>query len=329
MMDYIDTDTLHMLGRVITDELIAVNVEAITTLPAEYKNTVQEKNKYVIQLFLIRKKNLKPKTKEGYLNAIKRLITSINYKPLDAMDENDIDWYLTAYERRNVSSGGRINKPATVNNERHYLSAFFSWMRRAKLISDNPVDGIEPIKVVQPPIDYYTAEEMAQMRDACRNIRERAILETFRSTGARVGEVSEIRRDQVNMDTGDILILSKKSELYRMIYLDEDARHYYRLYLENRSDDSPYMFVGCRAPHSKLSTDAYRGIFKEIGLRAGIKTRVYPHKMRKTLGMGLKNKGCDLGTIQEILGHKNPMVTAMYYAQSTPDTLRQVRSRVL
>ena len=56
--------------------------------------------------------------------------------------------------------------------------------------------------------------------------------------------------------------------------------------------------------------------------------RVYPHKMRKTLGMNLKNRGVDLGIIQEVLGHANPAVTSQYYAQSTPKTLRSVRERL-
>jgi integrase len=77
-----------------------------------------------------------------------------------------------------------------------------------------------------------------------------------------------------------------------------------------------------------MSTCGIRCAFKIIGERAGIQCRVYPHKMRKTLGMTLKNKGVDIGTIQEIMGHASPAVTAEYYAQSTPATLRYVRERV-
>ena len=62
--------------------------------------------------------------------------------------------------------------------------------------------------------------------------------------------------------------------------------------------------------------------------RAGLTCRVYPHKSRKTLGMNLKNRGVDIGTIQEIMGHADPGVTARYYAQSNPRTLRSVRERV-
>lgn len=64
---------------------------------------------------------------------------------------------------------------------------------------------------------------------------------------------------------------------------------------------------------------------KEIAEHAGVTNRCYPHKMRKTLGMELKNRGVDIGTIQEVLGHADSKVTSMYYAQSTPDTLRMIR----
>ena len=66
---------------------------------------------------------------------------------------------------------------------------------------------------------------------------------------------------------------------------------------------------------------------KRIGERENMECRVYPHKMRKTLGMKLKNSGIDIGTIQEVLGHANPTVTSRYYAESTPDTLRDIRRR--
>lgn len=52
------------------------------------------------------------------------------------------------------------------------------------------------------------------------------------------------------------------------------------------------------------------------------------HKMRKTLGMDLKQHGLDIDIIQEILGHASPAVTSMYYAQSTTESLRSVRQRL-
>lgn len=327
MMEHMSTDALHILERVIVDELVQVNIEVINTLPVEAKDSVFQKNKYIIQLFLIKKKNLKERTKHGYLKAVKRLLTAIDFKPLDKIDDNDIEWYLNLYERRNLSSSGKLNSAQSVNNEMRFLSAFFTWMRRAKMISENPVEGVEPMRIIQKPIDYFTPEEMARLRDACSNTRDRAIFEVFRSTGARVGEIADIRQEQINMQNGDIQIISEKSNQYRTLFLDADALYYYKLYHESRDDDSPYMFVSFCKPHGGMSTCAYRGVFKKLGVMAGIKTRVYPHKLRKTLGMMLINKGVSLSVVKEILGHSDTAVTSTYYAQSTPDTLRYERMK--
>lgn len=329
MSKYIEQQAvMAVLEQVIQQELVRVNMEEITTLPAERMDDVAERNKYLIQLFMVKKRDLAKGTLTGYLSAVKRLIVEINGKSLDQMDETDIDWYLSQYERRNLSSGGHKNAATTVNNERRFLSAFYTWMRKAKLIPDNPVECIPAKKVALKPIDYYTPEQMARMRDACQNARERAIIEVFRSTGARVGEIVGITLEQADLETGDIWIQGEKGGRYRTIYLDDDARHYYRLYMDSRKDDSPYLFPQSRKPYGQMTTCGMRGIMKEVGRRAGIKCRVYPHKMRKTLGMNLKNHGVDIGTIQEVLGHASPAVTSQYYAQSTPRTLRGIRERM-
>ena len=126
---------------------------------------------------------------------------------------------------------------------------FYTWMRKAKLIADNPVECIPSKKVALKPIDYYTPEEMARIRDACKNPRERAIIEVFRSTGARVGELAEVKLDQVDLETGDIWIQGEKGGRYRTIYLDEDARYYYKQYLAGRKGDSHIFF---RNPESLM-----------------------------------------------------------------------------
>lgn len=325
MAQYLEQTVIRILEKVIVSELVKVNMEEITTLPAEYHNDTDRKNQYIIQLFIV-KKRIKENTKEAYLHAVKRLITLVN-KPLTDIDTTDISYYFNWYEKHNTLSGGKKNQAATVNNERRFLSAFFTWMRKEKLINENPVESTEPLKTIRKPIDYFKSEEISKMRDACKNPRERALIEVLRSTGMRVGELISVTTEQIDWTTGDILILGEKGDNYRPVYLDDDAQHYYKIYLDSRTDDSEYMFPTSRKPHNMMATCGIRSVLKTIGKRAGIKSRVYPHKMRKTLGMSLKNKGVDIGTIQEIMGHANPGVTAQYYAQSTPETLRGVRQR--
>ena len=321
-----DHDTLAILDSVISIELTKVNLQEICSLPAEWKTDAEQRNAYLIELFKIKKRALKKATLDGYVRAVKHFAEMIG-KPLDKADTFDVEWYLAQYEKRPGTKGPRVQN-TTYNNERRFLSAFYTWMRKAKIIEENPVEATEPKKVALKPIDYFSRAEIIHMRDACKNVRERAIIEVFRSTGARVGEISEIRTEQVNLETGDILIEGEKGGRYRTLYLDDDARYYYGMYLESRTDASPFMFPQSRKPYGQMSVCGFRTIIKNVGARADVKSAVYPHKMRKTLGMNLKNRKVDIGIIQEILGHASPAVTSMYYAQSTPKTLRDVREMV-
>lgn len=324
MKEYLDIDTIQILETVIVQEFSKLNIEEITTLPAKTRNSIDEQNKYIIDLFRYKKRALKKGTKVNYLNAIKRLITLI-YKPLTQIDDMDIFNYLQWYEQRNMGTTGKKNNSSTMNNERLFLSAFFSWMRKERLRPDNPVETIEKKKVIRKPIDYFKKDEMAKLRDACRNPRDRALVEVFRSTGARVNEITPITLDMIDWTTGDIEIQGEKSDRYRAIWLDVDARHYLKKYLDTRNDSNPHMFVHSRGRHEQLHAEGIRAVMRKLRERAKIKDRVYPHKYRKTLGMSLKNRGVDIGIIQEVMGHASPAVTAMYYAQSTPETLRRVR----
>lgn len=326
MSDYLDNTALDILQKVIREQLVAVNMEEITTLPAELQASVEEQNRYYISLMLIKKRNLADETKKQYRDAILRLV-SIREKPLNKMDENDIDVYLAWYEQRNVAAGRGKNQASTCNNERRYLSAFFTWMRKERFMTYNPVEGTEPMKEVKKPIDYFRPTQIEELREGCETLRDRAIIEVLRSTGARVGEVPQINREDLDWKTGDILIQGEKGGRYRTLYVDEVARFHLKKYLDQRKDDKEAMFVWAKAPYNRLGKSGIRAAVKKIGEREGMECRVYPHKLRKTLGMNLKNSGADIGEIQQILGHANPTVTSRYYAESTPETLRGVRRR--
>ena len=324
MADYVDKAVLQILCNLIEEQLVRVNVEEITTLPAEVNNSIDEQNKYVVQLFLIKKEELKEETKYNYLNAIKKLLTQID-KPLTEMTDIDIKQYLRWYERRNVDKTGKVNKASTINNERRYLSAFFNWMRVEKLIYDNPVESVGKKRTDKGQIDYYTPEEIEKLREGCQTKRDRAMIEVLRSTGLRVGEFCSINIEDVDFKTGDVWVRREKDGLNTPAYIDEAAMYYLQQYLQERTDDCEALIIGKRAPYSRLMPCGVRAARKDIARRQGMSCKVYPHKFRKTLGMTLKNKGYDIGVIQEVLGHTSPATTSKYYAESTSDTLRSIR----
>ena len=323
---YVDKDAVDVLQRVLEEQFVFLNMEKISTLPAEIDRSKDEKNRYLIGLYQVKKRNLAQKTLEQYVRAIKSLAAVIDKSYTD-MDELDIDYYLRWYEQRNTRNNQGKNQASTCNNERRYLSAFFTWLRKERFRTDNPVELTEPLKEIQKPIDYFRPAEMEELREGCRSVRDRAIVEVLRSTGARVGELVEINREDINWQTGDILILGEKSGRYRTIYLDEVARYHLRKYLDQRADDDEALFVADRKPFGRLHTSGIRNILKQISKRMDMDCRVYPHKLRKTLGMNLRNAGVDIGDVSDVLGHANTTVTKRHYAQATPETLRDIRRR--
>ncbi len=126
MAQYLDKAVLQILENVIEEQFVKVNMEEITTLPAEVNRSIDEQNLYIIELFKIKKESLRDETKYNYLNAIKKLLTQVD-KPLTEMTDIDISYYLRWYQDRNIQTTGKRNMNSTVNNERRFLSAFFSW----------------------------------------------------------------------------------------------------------------------------------------------------------------------------------------------------------
>lgn len=328
MSMYVDKYAVDVLQRVLEEQFVFLNVEKISTLPAEIDHTTEEKNRYLIGLYQVKKRNLSSKTVEQYVRAVRSLAAVID-KPYTDMDELDIDYYLRWYAQRHTRNNKGQNQASTCNNERRYLSAFFTWLRKERFRTDNPVELTEPLKEVQKTIEYFRPAEMEELREGCRSVRDRAIVEVLRSTGARVGEVVAINTADINWQTGDILIQSEKSGRYRTIYLDEVARYHLQKYISQREDDDPALFVASRKPFVRLHTCGIRNILKQIAKRMGMECRVYPHKLRKTLGMNLRNSGVDIGDVSEVLGHANTTVTKRHYAQATPETLRDIRRRAV
>lgn len=216
MKEHLPMDVLAILETVLAKEFAAVSMEEVNLLPVDVRNSVEEQNRQIVELFKYKKRNLKPATIDNYLRAVGQIATMTG-KALTRIDDMDIYNYLQWYENRNMSITGKRNQNSTINNERLYLSAFFSWMRKNRLRTDNPVEVTERRKVVRKPIDYFKRDDMAKLRDACQTTRDRALVEVLRSTGARVNEITAITTDMIDWQTGDIVIQSEKSDKYRTI----------------------------------------------------------------------------------------------------------------
>lgn len=305
MRVHTDTNTLLILEKVIVQNLQGIEITKSETCPATIDNT----NQYIKELFWARKApKLSSETTKYYLSTIDELIAIIN-KPLINVTESDVEYYLMTKQKSN--SG------ASLNNLLRNLSAFFTWMRKAKIIPSNPCDGIERFATPTKPIDHLDAQQVELLKNGCKFKRDRALIEFMRCTAMRRGEIPSVKIQDIDFRTGRLLIYGKKSHKYRTVYLDNVALYYINEYLDERKvgeNSKEPLFTHVRGDMTRaLDVDGIYVAIKNIARRANIDKNVYPHIFRKTVATNIVKRGGSDEIAGEYLGHAPRNVTARHY----------------
>lgn len=331
MRVHIDSVTTDILNKVIVKTLFNVDVIDKETGLCTRENT----NEYIIERFNVRKApKLSPNSAEAYLGSIGRLIRFTNKSLIDIIDM-EVEYYIDWYAKN--GNKGKGNTAVTVNNELRNISAFYDWMRKSRIITVNPCDGVDKYPEIEKPIDHLEDWEFEALRDACKIktknkishldeyiecLRDRAIIEFLRSTAVRVGECVSVNWQDIDFQKGKILIYGEKGKAYREVCLDDMAKWHVKKYIDSRTDTNPALFVGVRGDSERLQTSGVRAALKVVRLRSGLKRRIYPHLFRKTTASNMAKRGCPGELIALYLGHKNSNVTNKHYAHRSPEMVR-------
>lgn len=329
MSPYLNSKIMDILNQVLIKALYPVDVIEMETLPAAHETT----NEYVLKLYEVKKlPKLSKQTARYYLFTIKHFIDFTGKSLLNVTDM-DVELYLHAYAKKG-------NSEATVNNERRNLSSFFTWMRKCHLITENPVENVEKWSEVEKPIDYLKDWEMEALRDACtlkgngtlvdireykECLRNRALLEFLRSTAVRVGECVATNREDVNWQTGDVLVYGEKTKAYRTVCLDDVAKYHLKKYIDSRTDSYTALFISVRKGHGRIQKTGIEYVLRTMAKRASLTRRVYPHLLRKTTATNMAKRGCPRELVAFYLGHKNGNTKTLnrHYAATDPAQITQ------
>jgi len=197
------------------------------------------------------------------------------------------------------------------------LRSFFKFLVREGLLKSNPIAGIAtPKRDKRLPRFMQEAEVEKLIKAPSRGItglRDRAILETLYSTGMRVSEL-------VNMDTGHcdfiggVVKVFGKGKKERFSPIGEKAIKAIREYLKSSSDQRTAgknaVFLNRRS--GRLTTRSIRRIVDRYIKEASLKEKISPHTLRHSFATHLLNRGADLRSVQELLGHANLSSTQIY-----------------
>lgn len=274
----------------------------------------QVDNDRYIDMFLEAKRveNLSKRTIAYYEQVIRKCVGFMG-KPLRLVDANDIRRCLAwAMTERNCS-------PTTVNNERRCLSTFFQWLENEDVIRKSPVKRTKALKEEKADKKPFSDDEVAKLRDSCRDEREKAMFELLLSSGMRVSELCGLDRADMDMAGRECDVLGKGNKR-RTCYFSAEAKLHIELYLESRDDLEPALFVAKCSPHARLGKSTVEKSMRDLGRRAGV-DNVHPHRFRRTMATNSLRRGMKLEEIQQLLGHSN-MDTTLIYAKVDKELLK-------
>lgn len=248
-----------------------------------------------------------PKTIYGYERCLLHLLQVVKRNYVD-MTVSDLRYFLAYEKSRGVSN-------RTLENTRTRVQSFFNWLVDEDIITKNPCKTIAPIKYTSKVRDPFSSIEIDAMRSACKNAKERAIIEFLLATGVRVSELCSIQLSDINFNTNTIVVRKGKGQKQRTVYMNDLSKKHLLTYLESRNVSGAYLFYNkWKEP---LNDGGVRHILKVIEERAGL-AKVHPHRFRRTFATQLSNRGMPVQEIKHLLGHSD-LNTTMEYVVTSDD----------
>ena len=231
------------------------------------------------------------RTLNYYETTIKTMIEKLS-KKVNSIETEDLRNYLSEYQAKNNCS------KVTIDNVRRILSSFFAWLEDEDYIMKSPVRRIHKVKATQTVKETYTDEELEEMRDACIEIRDLAMVDFLASTGVRVGELVNLDRVDIDMQERSCVVLGKGGK-EREVYFDARTKIHLQNYLNARTDNNPALFVSLLRPYDRLKISGVEIRLRELGKRINIK-KIHPHKFRRTMATKAIDKGMPIEQVQSI-----------------------------
>lgn len=202
------------------------------------------------------------------------------------------------------------------------LRGLFAWAKEHDRLDTDPARLVRGPKASKRVPRFLTPDEIdallgQRFEDTPQGHRDRAVLEVLYSTGCRVSECAGLLLSRIDLDEGFARVLGKGNK-QRLAMLGEPALSAIRSWLPQRRElvqksgrrDPDALFV------NKLGRPlSARWLFQTVvdrAKKAGLQTSLTPHGLRHSFATHLLDRGADLRTVQELLGHARLVTTEIY-----------------
>ena len=210
--------------------------------------------------------------------------------------------------------------PATIHRKAACLRSFYRHLRREDLIDDDPAAKLPTPrrgKKLPEVLSYSEVQKLlAQPRGDDKTVtRDRALLELMYASGLRASETIGLEVGDIDVENG-VLRARGKGSKERLVPVGDKALAAVRIYLRSgrptlvRTGDEKKLFLNFRG--GPLTRQGLYKIVSRHAESAGLKGRMSPHTLRHSFATHLLSGGCDLRSVQEMLGHADLSTTQLY-----------------
>lgn len=277
------------------------------------------------QEYLISERHYSEHTLTSYLTDITTLLRFLDTEEFGLLDQVTprISRYYVATLHENYS-------PKSIARKISSLRSLYQFLVDDDLIVDNPFLNIElPKQGKKLPKFIYPdeIENLFQSIDTSTKLGKRnyLILEFLYGTGVRVGELCQIKLNDIDYFQ-DLVLVHGKGSKDRLVPLHsrliDELTDYVLTTRKNLlgSQHNPYLFLNHRG--QPITTRGIRMIINKILSESGENLKISPHTLRHTFATHLLNNGADLRSVQELLGHEH-LSSTQIYTKVSKETLKE------
>lgn len=274
----------------------------------------------------LRAANLSPQTVYAYCGAVEQLARFL--------EERGMPSHVTNITREHVEEFIlhllQNRKPTTAHQRYRGLQQFFKWLVDEGEIQESPMAKMKPPKLTEEQIPVLTENQLQALLAACskRNDydgrRDTAILRFFIDTGARLGEVTNVRwstneeANDLDLDQGIVRVLGK-GRRWRILSLGAKTvkaiDRYHRLRARHPYASQPWLWLGRKG---KMTTSGIRQVLWRRSREAGL-GQIYPHQLRHTFAHTWLSEGGSEGDLMKLVGWNSRSMLQRYAASTATE----------
>ena len=266
------------------------------------------------------------------LNTINSYISDINifleYLHIQKLNYKDVNHEVIRSYLKYLDE--KKYKNSSINRILSSLNDYYNYLAKCKVTKYNYFEDINrPRKEKRLPnfINYSEYMNLLATVEKEENeflkARNLLLLEILFDTGLRVSEAVNIEINNINKKEQSIKVLGKGNK-ERIVYYGDYAKNYLEDYLNLRRNinivDKEYLFLNKN--YTRLTRRGFEYLISDISKKALLRQKISPHTLRHSFATEMLNNGCDIRSVQELLGHKSLSTTGIY-THVTNEVVRQ------